>query len=95
MSYTTFHSTGTRNLTGFTSPAVDDLLEKARRAQTVAERKRFYGDFQRIVAEETPYCLLSITSSAGTPSGKEYRGFEYLGVSVGVIQSLRKAWLAK
>jgi peptide/nickel transport system substrate-binding protein len=94
VSYTTFHSTGTRNLTGFTNPTVDDLLEKARRAQALPERKRFYGDFQRVLAEEAPYCFL-YHQQRWYAFGKEYRGFEYLGVSVGVIQSLRKAWLGK
>jgi peptide/nickel transport system substrate-binding protein len=94
VSYTTFQSTGTRNLNGYSNPAVDDLLEKARRAQTVAERKRFYGEFQRTLADEAPYCFL-YHQQRWYAFGKEYRGFEYLGVSVGVIQSLRRAWIAK
>jgi len=92
VSYTTFHSTGSRNLNGYRNPAVDDLLEKARRAQTPAERTRNYGEFQKVIADEAPYCFL-YHQQRWYAFGKEYRGFEYLGVSVGVIQSLRKAWL--
>ena len=58
VSYTTFHSTGSRNLNGYRNAAVDDLLEQARRAQTPAERTRHYGEFQKMVAEEAPYCFL-------------------------------------
>ena len=94
VSYTTFHSTGSRNLNGYRNAAVDDLLEKARRAQTPAERTRHYGEFQKVVAEDAPYCFL-YHQQRWYAFGKEYRGFEYLGVSVGVIQSLRKAWIAK
>ena len=94
VSYTTFHSTGSRNLNGYRNPTVDDLLEKARRAQTPAERTRNYGEFQKLIADEAPYCFL-YHQQRWYAFGKEYRGFEYLGVSVGVIQSLRKAWLSK
>jgi len=94
VSYTTFHSTGSRNLNGYRNAAVDDLLEKARRAQTPAERTRHYGEFQKVVADDAPYCFL-YHQQRWYAFGKEYKGFEYLGVSVGVIQSLRKAWFAK
>jgi peptide/nickel transport system substrate-binding protein len=94
VSYTTFHSTGSRNLNGFVNPPVDDLLEKARRAQTAAERTRHYAEVQKILADEAPYCFL-YHQQRWYAYAKELRGVEYLGVSVGAIQSLRKAWLAR
>lgn len=94
VTYTTFNSTGSRNLNGYRNPVVDDLLEKARRVRALAVRKQFYAQLQQVLADDAPYCFL-YHQQRWYAFGKEYQGFQYLGVSVGVIQSLRNAWIQK
>jgi peptide/nickel transport system substrate-binding protein len=42
----------------YTNPKVDELIRKAATAANVEERKKIYGEAQKIVIEEAPYVLL-------------------------------------
>lgn len=42
----------------YTNPEVDRLIDLATRATTDAERRKYYGDVQRLVAEDAPYISL-------------------------------------
>jgi peptide/nickel transport system substrate-binding protein len=42
----------------YSNPQVDRLLEKGQTAMDIAERKRIYGDVQRILAKDLPYIPL-------------------------------------
>jgi len=42
----------------YSNPAVDRLLEQGRSTNELAERKRIYGQVQRILAEDLPYVPL-------------------------------------
>jgi peptide/nickel transport system substrate-binding protein len=75
VSYTTFDSTGVRNLNGYKNPTVDDLLEKARRVRAPSVRKQFYAQFQQLLADDAPYCFL-YHQQRWYAYGSEYRGFQ-------------------
>jgi peptide/nickel transport system substrate-binding protein len=92
--YQGFHTGGGRNWTGYSNPEVDAALEQARRAPTLALRKQAYAKFQHIVADEAPACFM-FHEQRWYAFGKQYKGFQYLGVSAGVLQSLRNVWIQK
>jgi len=62
--YDIWHSskTGTKelNFISYANTDVDRLLEAGRRTFDMAERKRIYGEFQKIIAEDVPYIFLYV-----------------------------------
>jgi peptide/nickel transport system substrate-binding protein len=84
-----FASTGGRNLNGYRNPAVDQLLERARYSQDVAERKRLYHEFQRTLAEDMPALFLYHPQRTYTID-RAYQGWERVPVTQGILQSLRR-----
>ncbi len=56
--YSYWHTGQTRNITRFSNPRIDKLLEDGRKTLTTEERKKIYFDFQRFLAEETPAVFL-------------------------------------
>ncbi|HXV79118.1 MAG TPA: ABC transporter substrate-binding protein [Candidatus Binatia bacterium] len=60
--YQIFHSASVPpngdNRGHYSNTLVDQLLEKGRKAMDTAERKRIYGEVQRILAEDLPYIPL-------------------------------------
>ena len=52
--YNFFHSKGATNYSGYRSPRVDELLDKARETGTIEERKKLYWEAERLVVEEAP-----------------------------------------
>ena len=50
--YNIFHTGGGLNYGGYSSPAVDDLLEKARAASEQAQRKELYQQAQRLIVDD-------------------------------------------
>ena len=48
------------NFIGYKNPEVDELLEKGRRTFDQEERKKIYGRFQEILAEDQPYTFLYV-----------------------------------
>jgi peptide/nickel transport system substrate-binding protein len=77
--YNIWHSskTGPRelNFIQFRNAEVDELLERGRRTFDRAERKRIYGRFQEILAEEQPYTFLYIPDVLPVVA-KRFRGIE-------------------
>ena len=53
-----FHSQGSRNFTGYSSPQVDALLDQARDARDPQEKKRLLRDLHRIVHADAPMIFL-------------------------------------
>ncbi len=62
--YNVWHSSKTKvgelNFINFRNAEVDELLEKGRRTLDQEERKKYYGRFQEILAEEQPYVFLYV-----------------------------------
>jgi peptide/nickel transport system substrate-binding protein len=77
--YNIWHSskTGPRelNFIQYRNAEVDDLLERGRRTFDQAERKRLYGRFQEILAEEQPYTFLYIPEALPAVA-RRFRGIE-------------------
>lgn len=54
-----FHSEGGFNMmTGYSNPQVDDLIMKGRVTTDINERKKIYGEMQKILAEDQVYSWL-------------------------------------
>lgn len=58
--YSTWHSTqiGTTNISRYSNPRIDTLLESGRQELDTEERKRIYLDFQRFLLEDAPAIFL-------------------------------------
>ena len=57
--YTFWHSTQTNtNVTKYSSPRIDKLLEDGRTELNLEERKKIYIDFQRFLVEDSPAIFL-------------------------------------
>lgn len=56
--YHLWHSTQATNITGFSSPKIDKLLEDGRRTSDKGKRLKIYQDFQRYLVEEAPAVFL-------------------------------------
>ncbi len=56
--YHLWHSTQTTNITGFSNPRVDKLLEDGRKTLDREERLKIYQDFQKYLMEEAPAAFL-------------------------------------
>lgn len=56
--YLYWHSTSDRNLTKYTSPRVDKLLEDGRKIIDFEERRQKYLDFQKFLVEDNPATFL-------------------------------------
>jgi peptide/nickel transport system substrate-binding protein len=57
--YSLWHSTETEtNITNYTNPRIDKLLEDGRTEMNLEERKKIYIDFQRFLVEDSPAIFL-------------------------------------
>lgn len=56
--YVLWHSTQVTNITGYSSPKVDKLLEDGRKTMDHEKRKEIYRDFQRFLVEDSPATFL-------------------------------------
>ncbi len=83
--YNIWHSskTGPRelNFIRYNNAEVDELLEKGRRTFDQAARKKLYGRFQEILAEEQPYTFLYIGEALPVVA-KRFRGIEPAPVGI-------------
>lgn len=77
--YNIWHSSkiapGQLNFIGFEHPEVDELLERGRRVFDQQQRKKYYDDFQEILAEEQPYTFLYVSEALPAVS-RRFRGVE-------------------
>ena len=56
--YSLWHSTQKSNITHYSSPKVDKLLEDGRRTMDENKRLEIYRDFQRFLVEDSPAAFL-------------------------------------
>ncbi len=56
--YNLWHSTQSTNLTHFSNPRVDKLLEDGRKSFDLNQRQKIYIDFQKFLVEEVPAVFL-------------------------------------
>lgn len=77
--YDVWHSSktgeGELNFIHFRNAEVDELLEKGRRTLDQAGRKKIYGRFQEILAEEQPYIFLYVPDALPVVASR-FRGIE-------------------
>jgi peptide/nickel transport system substrate-binding protein len=95
--YTIWHSSQWkgRNFAHYKNPRVDELLESARRTAVVAERKKFYGEFSKVLMEDAPYVFLYFPQQVYV-TRQGYEGFVALPTFGGIYQSLKVVrWTGK
>jgi peptide/nickel transport system substrate-binding protein len=95
--YTIWHSSQwkARNVIHYKNPKVDELLDAARRTNSLAERKKSYAEFSKILMEDAPYVWLYFPQQVYvTRDG--YQGFVPIPTFGGIYQSLRNVrWTGK
>jgi len=95
--YTIWHSSQWkgRNFAHYKNARVDELLEQARRTAVVAERKKLYGDFSKVLMEDAPYVFLYFPQQVYV-TRQGYEGFVALPTFGGIYQSLKAVrWTGK
>jgi peptide/nickel transport system substrate-binding protein len=95
--YTIWHSSQWkgRNFAHYKNPRVDELLEQARRTAVVAERKRAYAEFSRVLMEDAPYVFLYFQQQVYVIR-QGYEGFVPIPTYAGLYQSLKAVrWTGK
>jgi peptide/nickel transport system substrate-binding protein len=95
--YTIWHSSQWkgRNFAHYKNPRVDELLEQARRTNVVAERKKAYGEFSKVLMEDAPYTFLYFQQQVYV-TRQGYEGFVPIPTFAGVYQSLKAVrWTGK
>lgn len=95
--YTIWHSSQWkgRNFAHYKNPRVDELLEKARRTAVVAERRRFYGEFSKVLMEDAPYVFLYFPQQVYV-TRQGYEGFVPIPTYAGIYQSFKSVrWTGK
>jgi peptide/nickel transport system substrate-binding protein len=56
--YSFWHTAQEGNITNFSNPRIDKLLEEGRKTTNLDDRKKIYLDFQRFLVEESPAVFL-------------------------------------
>jgi len=95
--YTIWHSSQWkgRNFAHYKNARVDELLEQARRTAVMAERKKLYGDFSKVLMEDAPYVFLYFPQQVYV-TRQGYEGFVALPTFGGIYQSLKAVrWTGK
>jgi peptide/nickel transport system substrate-binding protein len=95
--YTIWHSSQWkgRNFAHYKNPKVDELLEAARRTANQAERKKYYGEFSRILMEDAPYVFLYFEQQVYV-TRQGYEGLVPIPTYGGIYQSLKHVrWTGK
>jgi peptide/nickel transport system substrate-binding protein len=95
--YTIWHSSQWkgRNFAHYKNPRVDELLEQARRTAVVAERKRAYAEFSRVLMDDAPYVFLYFQQQVYV-TRQGYEGFAPIPTFAGIYQSLKAVrWTGK
>lgn len=94
--YTIWHSSQWkgRNFAHYKNPEVDEMLEKARRATSLDERKKYYARFQELLAEDAPYVWGYYPQEIYTVR-KQFKGLETIPAQAAIYQSLKHAYAEK
>jgi peptide/nickel transport system substrate-binding protein len=88
--YTIWHSSQWkgRNFAHYKNPRVDEILEQARRSGVVAERKKAYAEFSKVLMEDAPYVFLYFPQQVYV-TRQGYDGFAPIPTYAGIYQSLK------
>jgi len=95
--YTIWHSSQWkgRNFAHYKNPRVDELLEQARHTAVVAERKKHYAEFSKLLMEDAPYVFLYFPQQVFV-TRQSYDGLLPIPAFAGIYQSLRHVrWSGK
>jgi peptide/nickel transport system substrate-binding protein len=95
--YTIWHSSQWkgRNFAHYKNAKVDELLEQARRTNVMAERRKAYGEFSKVLMEDAPYVFLYFQQQVYV-TRQGYEGFVPIPTFAGVYQSLKAVrWTGK
>lgn len=69
-------TTGSTNIAGFSNAELDEALSLAVQYSDVADRKAYYDEAQRIMAEELPMVFI-LENGYKTPISKSFDGTPY------------------
>ena len=84
-----------RNFAHYKNSRVDELLEQARRTAVVAERKKAYAEFSKVLMEDAPYVFLYFPQQVYV-TRQGYEGFVAIPTFAGIYQSLKAVrWTGK
>jgi peptide/nickel transport system substrate-binding protein len=86
------HSKSSTNWGKFSSPKMDELIDKGRTTTDLAERKKIYGDIQRLFDAEAPFLFLYVIKNY-EPARLHVKG--YTPMSSGYRLSLKETWVDK
>lgn len=82
--YSFFYTNGPLNSAGFSNPQVDQLLNQARKEQTMSQRAQTYAQVMDILHQQAPYAFLYHQNNVIAYTSK-LQGFQY--VSDGLIRA--------
>jgi peptide/nickel transport system substrate-binding protein len=85
-----FHSAGARNVTGFKSARVDELLESCRTTSVQEERAAMYQEAQQIIIDEVP-CAFTRHVPDLLAFGSHVKGYR----PISDVRYLESVWLDK
>ena len=89
--YEQFTTNGAFNWEGYSSPTVDQLLQSARTATTIAQRKADYDQASQIVLHDLPYIVLADQGWV-VVTGKNVHGLQIN--RTGSFRNLESVWLS-
>ncbi|HLQ35212.1 MAG TPA: ABC transporter substrate-binding protein [Chloroflexota bacterium] len=87
--YNHVHSTGGMNYGQYSNKELDDLLDKARRAQTQDERQQLYSQAMKILAQDAPRAWINFQPAWGLYT-KKVQNYDFVGDA---IIRLEGVWL--
>jgi peptide/nickel transport system substrate-binding protein len=92
--YDTWHSKGSRNFAGYSNPAMDEALVKARNAKDTAARKAQYDISQKLLVDDgVPMILTQRSVTAATFKASKVQGIELL--EDGGVVAWDKVWIKR
>jgi peptide/nickel transport system substrate-binding protein len=86
------HSQFSQNWGKYNNPKMDELIEKGRATFNVDERKKIYGDIQKLFGTELPYLFLYVIKNY-EPTRQQVKG--YIPMSSGYRLALKETWVDK
>jgi peptide/nickel transport system substrate-binding protein len=86
------HSDVSANTSGYSNPAMDDLLDRGRATFDIEERKTIYAEAQKLFATEVPILFTYVINNY-EPAQPYVQG--YVPMASGYRLSLKETWLDK
>lgn len=84
------HSESSANVSGYSNPAMDDLLDRGRATFAIEERKSIYAEAQKLFSLEVPILFTYVIKNY-EPAHPDVRG--YVPMASGYRLSLKETWL--